>query len=307
MKSIFSLGGLAIWLVISPQITAQTPLTESKAISYVQNIPISQLDGSLPNRPFGKWLEQTVGKEAGITWQLNDCGIATDAVEAFERDVPACAAVTAVTPEQRTVIVMVLIGSMKLGIQGKPHLHMIVLEEFGQLKELKKLSEIALALKHPPIRPVRKASIALPSTPNRKLPRNAARSTAVPGHETGISDAISERLKKSAELSEAPEPPPPTSAKTRPPLSEGVTLLTPITRVFPVYPVIARQSNASGEVVVRVTTDEKGQVVKAEAIRGHSLLRAAAEEAARKWTFKPTLLNGKPIAGIGMITFRFER
>jgi hypothetical protein len=58
MKPLYSLGGRAIWLVISPQITAQSPLTESKAISHVQSIMISQVDGSLPNRPFGKWFEQ---------------------------------------------------------------------------------------------------------------------------------------------------------------------------------------------------------------------------------------------------------
>src|SRR5262249_392713 len=43
----------------------------------------------------------------------------------------------------------------------------------------------------------------------------------------------------------------------------------------------------------------------AKAIKGHPVLRAAAEDAARKWVFRPTLLDGKPVKQPGVLTFVF--
>ena len=80
-----------------------------------------------------------------------------------------------------------------------------------------------------------------------------------------------------------------------------------ITRFSPIYPAVARQINASGEVKVQVTISEEGRVIEALAISGHPILRPAAEDAARKWVFKPTTLNGKPVQTQGTLTFVFER
>ncbi|HJZ67954.1 MAG TPA: tetratricopeptide repeat protein, partial [Blastocatellia bacterium] len=59
-------------------------------------------------------------------------------------------------------------------------------------------------------------------------------------------------------------------------------------------------------VVVEVTIDEEGNVISARAISGHPLLKDAAIDAARGWTFNQTLLQGVPVKVIGTITFRFE-
>jgi len=101
---------------------------------------------------------------------------------------------------------------------------------------------------------------------------------------------------------EAPPPP-----KPAPPIrvSKGVITGEAVTRSQPVYPPIARQVNASGEVVVSITIDENGKVIEAKATKGHPLLRSAAEEAARKWIFRPTLLDGKPVRQTGALTFVF--
>jgi TonB family protein len=58
-------------------------------------------------------------------------------------------------------------------------------------------------------------------------------------------------------------------------------------------------------VVVEVTVDEEGKVISARAISGHPLLKDAAVEAARGWTFTPTKLQGDPVKVIGTITFNF--
>jgi TonB family protein len=50
----------------------------------------------------------------------------------------------------------------------------------------------------------------------------------------------------------------------------------------PVYPAIARQMGASGQVRVQVSVDGNGNVVAARALSGHPLLRSAAESAARQ-------------------------
>ena len=50
----------------------------------------------------------------------------------------------------------------------------------------------------------------------------------------------------------------------------------------PVYPPLAKQVGASGQVRVQVSVDANGNVVSARAVSGHPLLRSAAENAARQ-------------------------
>lgn len=75
--------------------------------------------------------------------------------------------------------------------------------------------------------------------------------------------------------------------------------------VKPPYPAAARAVRASGAVNVQVTIDEYGNVISAQAISGHPLLRAAAVKAARESKFAPTLLEGQPVKVIGVIVYNF--
>jgi TonB family protein len=76
-------------------------------------------------------------------------------------------------------------------------------------------------------------------------------------------------------------------------------------KVAPAYPPIAKAARAQGAVQVNVTIDENGNVISAEAVSGHPLLRDAAIEAARQWQFKPTLLGGEAVKVQGLLTFNF--
>jgi TonB family protein len=87
--------------------------------------------------------------------------------------------------------------------------------------------------------------------------------------------------------------------------SKGLTSGEALVKAQPVYPAIAKQISASGEVQVSIVIGEDGRVVEAKAIKGHPVLRAAAEDAARKWVFKPTLLDGKPVKQPGTLLFVF--
>lgn len=87
--------------------------------------------------------------------------------------------------------------------------------------------------------------------------------------------------------------------------SEGVLRGSAINRVTPEYPPLARTARASGDVVVEITISEDGGVISARVISGHPLLQQAALSAAKRWTFKPTLLNNTPVKVTGILTFRF--
>lgn len=73
----------------------------------------------------------------------------------------------------------------------------------------------------------------------------------------------------------------------------------------PVYPEAALAARASGTIAVAVTVDESGYVIRAEALSGHPLLRAAAVDAARFATFTPVLKDGQPVQVQGVLTYDF--
>jgi TonB family protein len=78
-----------------------------------------------------------------------------------------------------------------------------------------------------------------------------------------------------------------------------------LSKPAPEYPPIAKQQKVSGLVVVSITVDETGKVIKAEALCGHPALAKASEEAARQARFTPTLLEGQPVKVSGVITYNF--
>jgi TonB family protein len=78
-----------------------------------------------------------------------------------------------------------------------------------------------------------------------------------------------------------------------------------VSKPQPPYPPLAKAAGASGTVTVRVTVDESGRVVSAEAATGHPLLRQAAVAAARQAKFSPTLRGGEPVRVSGVLTYNF--
>jgi TonB family protein len=88
--------------------------------------------------------------------------------------------------------------------------------------------------------------------------------------------------------------------------SGGVLQASATRRVEPAYPPLAKAAHISGSVVVELTIDETGDVVRAQVISGHPLLKDAAVEAALGWKFQPTMLQGVPVKVVGTITFNFS-
>lgn len=91
-------------------------------------------------------------------------------------------------------------------------------------------------------------------------------------------------------------------------LSEGGILNGKALRLpKPEYPAQARNAGVVGTVVVQVTINEQGKVVRACALRGPALLWLSSERAAYVSEFAPTKLNGKPVKVTGVITYNFFR
>jgi TonB family protein len=88
-------------------------------------------------------------------------------------------------------------------------------------------------------------------------------------------------------------------------VSGGVLQGSAIRKVQPPYPPIAKAAKASGAVQVQILVNETGEVIEANAISGHPLLRDAALQAARQWQFKPTELSGRAVKVQGILTFNF--
>lgn len=74
----------------------------------------------------------------------------------------------------------------------------------------------------------------------------------------------------------------------------------------PAYPETARAIRAEGAVQIQITIDKDGSVISAKAVGGHPLLRAAAENAARRAKFSPTKLSNVPVKATGIITYNFK-
>lgn len=89
------------------------------------------------------------------------------------------------------------------------------------------------------------------------------------------------------------------------PLEVGSLIEKATQKIAPSYPVTAKTARVSGLVKVFVIVDEKGEVAKIERSDGPSLLRVAAESAAKQWKFQPVLVDGKPIRMTGYISFNF--
>jgi protein TonB len=78
-----------------------------------------------------------------------------------------------------------------------------------------------------------------------------------------------------------------------------------LTKVQPVYPPIARAAHVEGSVVMHALIGKDGAVKQLDALIGPDMLKGAAVDAVRQWTYKPYMLDGVPIAVDTTITVKF--
>jgi TonB family protein len=300
---------LSISLSLCLSVAGQIKSFEKQAISSAQEMSASDLDAALPDRPFAGWFSELIGPKAGVVWQLTECGERIAASGEAGHDLPACAEVNASLPGGRKVFVVISVGTFKKGLAGKPSFFRAVIEQNERLYQLRRLSELPERLRDPegPSTTVAKKRItnlpaikmdsALVLTPFLYLGPMFA---SVPP----VTDDLG--LVEEPSAPPAPPPPPLTSlTQNFEQVPESDLQSRAITEVKPEYPPTAKKMKATGTVEVEITISEVGLVIEAKAISGHLALRSAAVEAARKWVFKPAMLNGKPIRVKSVLTFVF--
>lgn len=73
----------------------------------------------------------------------------------------------------------------------------------------------------------------------------------------------------------------------------------------PAYPESARERGEEALVILELTVDREGRVADARSLRGPEDLGTAAAEAARRWEYEPTLVDGEPTPVRFADTIRF--
>jgi TonB family protein len=290
---------LYIWMAGASQLGS----FEKQAISSAQKMSASELDEALPDRPFAGWFNKIIGPNAGVVWQLTECGEQISAPGETEQDLPACAEINARLPDGRNVFVAISVGTFKKGPAGKPSFFLAVIEQNEQLYPVRRLSDLPEMLRAPdgPSATAAKKRIA-------DLPGIIMDSASIIAPFRYLGPPSSSFPPVTGDLSQAEEPPsapPLPSTRALEQVPESVSLSRAITKVNPDYPPTAREMNATGTVEVEIIISEAGLVVEATAISGHLALRSAAVDAARKWVFEPAILNGKPVRVKSILIFVF--
>jgi TonB family protein len=282
----------------------QESALEEKAVIRVQQTPASRYDPTLPSRPFGYWLNQVVGTKTGVSWSLGECVEQADTAPGWGRSIPACVEATAILPDDRKIVAQFYVGSFKQGLSAPTRFHFAVIESDSQFQSVQRLSELPQLLRE---------SYAANRPDERKDERKKTKAITLP--QPKLSGAPQFYYARTPTLISAPEiildetenePPSPPQPTPGLRVSKGGAAGNALTKVSPVYPTIARRMKVSGEVQVEITIDENGRVIEAKAISGHPALRAAAEEAARKWVYRPMRIDGRSMRQRDVLTFNFN-
>ncbi len=75
--------------------------------------------------------------------------------------------------------------------------------------------------------------------------------------------------------------------------------------VGPRFPAQAREAKIEGYVGLSLLVGVEGNVLHVDPIRRRSILIGSAVDAARQWTFRPIVLNGKAIEYCGTLEFHY--
>lgn len=74
----------------------------------------------------------------------------------------------------------------------------------------------------------------------------------------------------------------------------------------PIYPAIAQAAQVQGDVVIEVLIDGRGAVKTEKILSGPPMLRQAALDAVKQWTFSPFEVNGKAVVVNSKLTIPFS-
>ncbi len=189
---------LLIWMTGAPQIES----FEKQAFSSVQAMPASDLDSGLPSQSFANWLEQVIGVNTGIVWQLTECG---EQLGATGKDLIACAEVNVILPDKRRIFVAISVGTFKKGLSGKPAFIGAAIEQNARLHQVRRLRDLPMMLRAKDlseVSPVLKTISKMPDRPEI----NAGQLKLITSSQS--SPPLSTIIPGAVILEETPPPPP---------------------------------------------------------------------------------------------------
>jgi protein TonB len=175
---------------------------------------------------------------------------------------------------------------------------------FASETRIASISEIPAARPTPP--PTVPASkTAAPAT----SPNSNSKKTSQPAGEQRTNAAPANAKAVSAQPP-APQQPPgaaaaPNGRAENSPVAVGSLVGKAKSRVPPSYPTLARTARVTGNVTVFIVVSEKGEVESVMRAEGPQQLQQAAIEAARRWKFNPTVIDGQPVRVTGYLSFNF--
>ena len=121
---------------------------QTETIDYAKKYLVSNIEPNLPRQSFAVWFGETVGKEAKIEWEINDCGEQTGTSEDRGRDFPMCVKAFAALGSDVSVGVNIQFGTFRRGISADtPVVRFISIsreDDFGRQPE--KLSDLSKRL-----------------------------------------------------------------------------------------------------------------------------------------------------------------
>jgi protein TonB len=284
-------------LCVCLSVAFQSESFEKRAISAAQRIPASTLDAKLPNRSFGVWLNGLVGKDAGIVWQLAECGAV--APGGTGQDAPVCAEANVLLPNGDTVIIGISVGTYKQGLIGDPAFQGAVIKSGDQLYQVRRLSDLPTILRTPSGVP--RALPDLLAGPVRVDTISPMMYPLLASLNPDNDNPSPRFLSLDEDKAPPPAPPPPRSPQGLGKLMDASIIRSP----KPVYPPAARANGVAGKVEVQVTISEAGRVINATAISGPMMLRPAAAAAASQWVFNPATRDGIPVKTEKVLSFTF--
>jgi protein TonB len=134
------------------------------------------------------------------------------------------------------------------------------------------------------------------------------------GQKGGVSGGVLDTIMREGAYIPPPRPveaPAPVKAAPEPViprLRQGglVHLASPIRRVEPVYPPLARQARIEGVVQLEGIVGIDGRLHELRALSGHPFLVKAAMDAVQQWLYTPGTLNGERVEVIAPITVTFR-
>ena len=86
----------------------------------------------------------------------------------------------------------------------------------------------------------------------------------------------------------------------------AVTMGYALKKVSPIYPPIARAAHVSGQVVLHAIISKTGDIEELTVESGPEMLKQAALNAVRQWTYQPYLVKGVPVPVDTNVTVKFS-